>query len=87
MGITPHVAQNIHVNSHSAIDGRTAKRAGYAISQRVRKKVEEGFGWMKTVAGGRKLRYIGQRRNQQWAELTGAAFNLVRMSNLVASPA
>lgn len=86
MGITPHVAQNIHVRSRSAIDGRTVKRAGYAISQRVRKKVEEGFGWMKTVAGGRKLRYIGRRRNQHWAELTGAAFNLVRMANLVARP-
>lgn len=87
MGITPHVAQNIHVYSRSAIDGRTVKSAGYAVSQRVRKKVEEGFGWMKTVAGGRKLRYIGRRRNQHWAEMTGAAFNLVRMSNLVARPA
>jgi len=84
LGVTPHVAQNLtRVYGRSAIDGRTAKRVGYALSQRMRKRIEEIFGWVKTVAGGRKLRFIGRRRNQLWAEMTGAAFNLVRMSNLV----
>ncbi len=87
MGITPHVAQNIHTYSRSAIDGRTVRQVGYAVSQRLRKRIEEAFGWIKTVGGGRKLRYIGRRRNEQWAELTGATFNLVRMSNLIAQPA
>jgi transposase len=88
LGVTPHVAQNINRQQHSsAIDGRTVRRAGYALSQRVRKRVEEAFGWIKTVAGGHKLRYVGRRRNQHWAELTGAAFNLMRMSNLVAQAA
>jgi len=54
------------------------------VSQRKRKRVEEIFGWTKTVGGGRKLRYLGVERNRLWVELTTAAFNLVRMSNLVA---
>ena len=87
LGVTPHVAQNINRQHSSAIDRRTVRRAGYAISQRVRKRIEEAFGWIKTVGGGRKLRLIGRRRNQHWAELTGAAFNLMRMSNLAAVPA
>ncbi len=56
-------------------------------SQRVRKRVEEVFGWVKTVGGGRKLRYRGVDRNQMWAELTIAGYNLVRLSRLVQSPA
>ena len=88
LGVTPHVAQNLkRSHGRSAIDGRTANRAGYALSQRMRKRIEEIFGWVKTVAGGRKLRFIGRRRNQLWAEMTGATFNLVRMSNLVPQPA
>ncbi len=87
LGVTPHVAQNITRIRGSAIDGRTVTRATYATSQRVRKRIEEAFGWIKTVGGGRKLRYIGRRKNQHWAELTGATFNLVRMSNLLAQPA
>ena len=87
LGATPHVAQNITRLRDSAIDGRTVNRVGYAISQRIRKRIEEAFGWIKTVGGGRKLRYVGRRRNQHWAELTGATFNLVRMSNLAARPA
>ncbi len=86
--VTPHIAQNTtRFHGRSAIDGRTVKRAGYAVSQRMRKRIEEIFGWWKTVGGGRRLRFIGRRRNQLWAEMTGAAFNLVRMSNLVAGPA
>ena len=80
--VTPHVAQNQNQRRSSAIDGRVATQPGYQVSQRLRKRVEEIFGWWKTVAGGRKLRYLGVRRNRMWAEMTSAAFNLVRMSNL-----
>ena len=86
LGVTPHVAQNTSGRS-SAIDGRTVRRAGYGVSQRIRKRVEEIFGWLKTVGGGRKLRYIGTRRNQLWAELAVTAFNLVRIGTLMAEPA
>jgi Transposase DDE domain len=79
--VTPHVAQNQSPTHRSAINGRTTTHAGYAISQRVRKRVEEIFGWIKTV-GGRKLRYLGRERNQMWSELTAAAFNLTRIANL-----
>lgn len=79
--VTPHVAQNTSGRS-SAIDERTARHPGYDISQRKRKRVEEIFGWLKTVGGGRKLRYIGKKRNAMWLTLTAAAFNLVRMANI-----
>lgn len=82
--VTPHVAQNITAQRGSRIDGRTATQPGYLISQRTRKRIEEIFGWLKTVAGGRKLRYRGVKRNQLWAEVATAAFNLVRMGNLLA---
>ncbi len=85
MKVTPHVAQNTKGRS-SAIDGRTTRHPGYAISQRVRKRVEEIFGWTKTVGGGRKLRYIGVARNQMWADLTVAAYNLVRIAKLALNP-
>ena len=80
-GMTPHVAQNMS-GRPSAIDGRTTRHPGYAISQRIRKRVEEIFGWVKTVGGGRKLRYLGLERNQFWAELTTATYNLIRMAKL-----
>ena len=76
--VTPHVAQN-RSGRRSAIDGRTTSHGGYRVSQRLRKRVEEIFGWLKTVGGGRKLRYIGLQRNQLWAGLTAAAYNIVRM--------
>jgi len=76
--VTPHVAQN-QSGRRSAIDGRTTSHGGYKVSQRLRKRVEEIFGWTKTVGGGRKLRYVGLKRNQLWAGLTGAAYNLVRI--------
>lgn len=85
-GVTPHVAQHT-TKRRSAIDGRTTQHEGYRLSQRVRKRVEEIFGWMKTVGGGRKLRYIGTTKNQLWATLTAATYNLVRMANLAHSPA
>jgi len=57
LGFTPHVAQNT-TNRRSAIDGRTTRHAGHAVSQRIRKRVEEPFGWIKTVGAGRKVRYL-----------------------------
>lgn len=84
--VTPHVTQNTS-GRRSAIDGRTTRHAGYAVSQRVRKRVEECFGWIKTTGSGRKLRYIGLAKNQLWATFTAAAYNLVRMANIAASPA
>jgi transposase len=82
--VTPHVTQNSN-GRRSAIDGRTTRHAGYAVSQRVRKRVEECFGWIKTTGNGRKLRYIGLAKNQLWATFTAAAYNLVRMANIEAS--
>ncbi len=80
-GMTPHVTQNTS-GRRSAIDGRTTRHPGYAVSQRIRKRVEEIFGWVKTVGGGRKLRYVGLDRNQYWAELTTATYNLIRMARI-----
>jgi transposase len=86
MGITPHVAQNM-TNRRSAIDRRTTRHSGYAISQRCRKKVEQPFGWMKTVGLLRKLRHRGGRLIDWIVSFTAAAYNLVRWRNLVAHPA
>ncbi len=83
--VTPHVAQHT-TRRKSAIDGRTTQHEGYRLSQRVRKRVEEVFGWMKTVGGGRKLRYIGTQKNQLWATLAAATYNLVRLANLAIKP-
>ena len=83
--VTPHVAQN-QSGRRSAIDGRTTSWGGYKRSQRVRKRVEEIFGWVKTVGGGRKLRYIGIDRNRLWFEFTAIAHNLVRMVKLLTQP-
>ena len=67
-------------------DGRTTRHESYRLSQRVRKRVEEIFGWMKTVGGARKLRYRGTARNGLWFELLAAAYNLVRMAKIAAKP-
>lgn len=81
-GITPHVAAR---KKGSAVDARTTRHAGYAISQRCRKKVEEIFGWMKTIGGFRRTRYRGRDRTSLCAYLVAAAYNLVRLSNLLAA--
>ncbi len=78
--ITPHVAQRRDV---SAIDGRTTRHPGYALSQRARKRVEEIFGWLKTVGGLRKTRYRGVRRVGWMFTFATAVYNLVRIRNLV----
>ncbi len=82
LNATPHVAQNIHARRSSAIDGRTTRHAGYAISQVKRKRVEEIFGWMKTVGGMRKLRHRGLQLVGWMFTFAAAAYNLVRMRNL-----
>jgi transposase len=81
LGITPHVAQNT-TNRRSAIDGRTTRHHGHLVSQRIRKRIEEPFGWIKTIAGGRKLRYIGRARNRAWFKITTAVYNLLRITAL-----
>lgn len=83
LGVTPHVAQNEHARRRSAIDGRTTRHTGYLISQRKRKRVEEIFGWLKTVAGIRKLRHRGLELVGWMFTLAVAAYNLVRIRNLV----
>ena len=80
-GVTPHVAQNTS-GRRSAIDGRTTWRPGYAISQRIRKRVEEIFGWMKTTGGLRRTRYRGLEQVDFAGYLVGAAYNLVRLARL-----
>ena len=80
LGITPHIAAKI---KHGAVDGRTTRHAGYAISQKKRKRIEEIFGWLKTVASLRKTRHRGKRRVDWTFRFALAAYNLVRMRNLV----
>lgn len=86
MRITPHVAQHT-VRRRSAIDGRTTRHPGYAVSQRRRKLVEQPFGWMKTVGLLRKLRHRGGRLVDWIVSFTAAAYNLVRWRNLITRPA
>jgi transposase len=84
--VTPHVAQNA-TNRQSAIDGRTTRHEGYPVSQRKRKRVEEVFGWLKTIALQRKTRFIGPERSGWMFTLAAAAYNLVRIRNLQAATA
>jgi len=84
-GIAPHVAQ-VEGRKTSGLDGRTTRSKGYKTSQRVRKKVEEIFGWMKTIGGFRKTRFRGIKRTNMSAKMVGAAYNLLRMAKLGMSP-
>ena len=84
--VTPHVAQN-QSGRRSAIDGRTTRHPGYAVSQRIRKRVEEAFGWAKTVAGLRKMRHRGLPKVDWQFTLAMAAYDLVRLPKLLAQPA
>jgi transposase len=81
LAVTPHVAQNM-TGRRSAIDARTTRHRGYAISQRARKRVEEVFGWMKTIGLMRKTRHRGVARVSWMFTLTAAVYNLVRLRNL-----
>jgi Transposase DDE domain len=81
--ITTHVAQwPTTKRRKSAIDQRTTRHAGYRVSIRERKQIEETFGWLKTVACTRKLRFIGVVRNKVWLEMAFAAYNLLRMARI-----
>ena len=71
--------------THSAIDGRTTGHEGYRVSQKIRKQVEEIFGWMKTVGGFRRSRYRGVERTGLAGYLVATAYNLVRMANLLST--
>jgi transposase len=82
IGVTPHVAQNLS-GRRSAIDGRTTRHPGYAISQRIRKRIEEPFGWIKATAGLRKTRHRGLGRVGWIVTLTAAAANLIRLPKLL----
>ena len=83
LAITPHIAAKV---KHSAIDGRTTRHSGYATSQKKRKRVEEIFGWLKTIAMLRKTRHRGRARVDWMLRFSLAVYNLVRMRNLVWSP-
>ena len=85
MNVTPHVAQNVKRNGGSAIDGRTTRHAGYDVSQRKRKRIEECFGWLKDIALMRKVKHRGLEKVAWVFTLAAAAYNLVRMKNLMAS--
>lgn len=86
MKVTPHVAQNMS-GRRSAIDGRTTRHDGYAVSQRIRKRIEEAFGWIKTVAGQDKTKFRGRDRVGWAFTFAAAAYNLVRLPKLLAVPA
>ena len=86
MNVRPHVAQNTN-RRRSAIDGRTTRHPGYGMSQKIRKRIEEGFGWIKTIAGQRKTPFRG-RDKVGWAfAFAAAAYNLVRLPKLIEAPA
>ena len=86
MKVTPHVAQNTSGRS-SAIDGRTTRHGGYAASQRIRKRIEEAFGWIKTIACQQKTKFRGRDRVGWAFTFAAAAYNLVRLPKLMAVPA
>jgi transposase len=83
LNVRPHVAQNSS-GRRSAIDRRTTRHPGYAASQRLRKRIEEAFGWIKTVAGLRKTRFRGLARVDLAFTFVAAAYNLVRLPRLLA---
>ena len=84
--VTPHVAQNVKRPGGSAIDERTTRHDGYAVSQKKRKRIEESFGWLKTIALMRKVRHRGIHKVGWVFTFAAAAYNLVRMRNLLARP-
>ena len=81
INVTPHIAQN--TTRRSAIDGRTTRHSGYGISQCVRKRIEEGFGWMKTIGGMGRMKYRGREKVAWTFTLAAAAYDLIRMPKLM----
>jgi transposase len=86
INVTPHVAQNVS-GRRSAIDGRTTRHPGYGDSLRIRKRIEEAFGWAKTVAGLRKARHRGLPKIDWQFIFAMAAYNLARLPKLIGAPA
>ena len=84
IGVTPHVAQH-QTRRRSAVDRRTTRHAGYAISQQIRTRIEQVFGWAKTCGGLRRTRYRGLRRTQFATHLVAAAYHLLRTARLRAA--
>jgi IS5 family transposase len=84
-GVTPHVAQHQNQRRRSAIDRRTTRHRGYVISQHLRKRIEQIFGWIKTVGGLRRTRFKGRAKTQLAAYMVGAAYNLLRIAKLQAA--
>lgn len=82
IGVTPHVAQNTSRNGGSAIDGRTTRHSGYAVSQRKRKRIEQCFGWGKLIGPIRQVMVQGLDKVDQLLTLTMTAYNLTRLRNL-----
>ena len=81
INVTPHIAQN--ASRRSAIDGRTTRHPGYAVSQRIRKRIEEGFDWMKTIAGLKKTKYRGFEKVEWSFTMAAVAYNLIRLPKLM----
>lgn len=81
-GVTPHVAAKVR---NGAIDARTTRHVGYEISQRIRKRIEEFFGWAKTIGGLRRTRFRGIRKTRHSVQLIATAFNLLRLPALAAA--
>ena len=90
MAVTPHIARHDALTKtgkrrRTSIDGRTTRHAGYAASQRVRKRIEEAFGWAKTIAGLGQTKFRGIRRVAFHLTFAMAAYNLIRMPRLLAA--
>jgi len=86
MNATPHVAQNTNGRT-SAVDGRTTRYAGYVISQRIRKRIEEAFRWIKAIGGQDKTKFRARDRVSWAFTFTAAAYNLARLPRLLAQAA
>ena len=86
MKVTPHVAQNDSRRGGSAIDERTTRHESYRVSQRKRKRIEECFGWLKTIALLRRVRHRGLGKVDWVLTFACAAYNLVRLRNLSLQP-
>ena len=87
LGTTPHIAQNLKRRGGSAIDGRTTRHPGYAMSQHARPRIEPAFGWLKTIAWIRKVKLRGLAKVDWLFVFASAAFNLIRLPKLLPRPA
>ncbi len=81
-GVVPHIARNTGNGRRSAVPSAVARTGDYAISQKVRKRIEQGFGWIKTIGGLRKLPMVGLAAVRGWVTWTFAAYNLIRLGGI-----